>query len=114
MHTSWTLFTLFWIGVGLGVASQVCNYRSTFGNRMTLRKVGFWLGISGTVIAGGTAFTAAIKWNTLPLSGEGLKAGELYDNGGIAAIVESPERLARIKQIDEQIIKQINEQHSLD
>jgi hypothetical protein len=71
------------------------------------------IGLVATLLAGGAAFWGAVDWNSLPLSGEGLNAGELYDNGGIPAIKESPDRLARIKQINEQIIKQINEQHSL-
>jgi hypothetical protein len=72
MHTSWTIFTLFWIGVTLALVSQACNYRSTFYNNRRMRMWGFWLGFFGTLIAGGTAFKAAVNWNTLPLSSQGL------------------------------------------
>jgi hypothetical protein len=102
MHTSWTLFVLFWAGVGLGIGAQICSYRSTPRPRPRLRVWGLWLGILGTVIAGGTAFKAAVDWKTAPLSPDGLGPGEQYDNGGSLAVVESPDRLARIKQINEQ------------
>jgi hypothetical protein len=111
MHTGWTIYIPFWFAVGLGIFSQGCNYYSTFGNQRTLRKLGFWLGLSGTIVAGGTAYKAAVDWNTLPLSSQGLGPGELYDNRGEPAIVESNERVARIKQINEQIIEHLRQSH---
>ena len=104
MHTSWPIFALFWIGVVLGLASQVCNYLG--GNNRRVRTCGFWLGFLGTVIASGTAFKAAINWGDLPLSGEGLRPGELFDNGGgFPNIVETEERMAKIKEIQERALR---------
>jgi hypothetical protein len=91
------------IGVGFGLASQVCNYLS--GNNRRVRTCGFWLGFLGTVIASGTAFKAAINWGDLSLTGKGLKPGELYDDGGIPAIVETDERMAKIKEIQERALR---------
>jgi hypothetical protein len=68
---------------------------------------GFGLGISGTLIAGGTAFKAAVNWANLPLSQEGLEPGELYDNGGLASVVESDERRALIEQHRREVNEQI-------
>ena len=111
MHTSWTIFILFWVGVGLGAISQVCNYRSTFCNNRRMRTWGFWLGLSGTLIAGGAAFTAAINWNTLPLSSQGLRPGQLYDDGGVPAIVESDERTRQIKELSQSAINKLRQSH---
>ena len=54
-----------------------------------------------TLIAGGTAFAAAVNWSTLPLSPEGLRPGSLFDTGGVPGIVESDKRRAKIKQMQQ-------------
>jgi hypothetical protein len=114
MHTSWWIFAFFWVGVALGLAAQTCNYLSSGQDhpwlqwlssfilpqrlrqwlRQRLRTCGFYLGISGTLIAGITAFVAAANWGALPMSTKDLRPGELWDDGGSVAVLESDERRA--------------------
>jgi hypothetical protein len=76
-----------------------------------MRKWGFWLGFVGTLIAGGTAFKAAVNWNTLPLSSQGLGPGELWDNGGSPAVVESDERTRKIEEQRQLLINKLRQSH---
>jgi hypothetical protein len=93
MHTSWLVFGMWLASIGFAIVAQTANYLSSTRKDLTcLRHWGFGLGVLATLLAGGAAFKAAIDWSALPIDGN-LRPGQLYDNGGEPAIVETPERL---------------------
>lgn len=107
MHTSWWIFALWLCGIFLGIVAQSCNYLSSLTKRpgwcpsflpsitrQHLRTCGFGLGVLATLIAGLTAFKAAIDWRILPMTEEGMEPGQLWDDGGVVAVIESDERRA--------------------
>lgn len=99
MHTSWPIFILWLCGVAFAASSQTVNYFSTpRKDRTRLRHLGFGLGILATILAGTAAWKAATDWSALPMTTEGLSVGELWDDGGVPAIMESDERRAKMER----------------
>jgi len=107
MHTSWWIFDCWLLGIFLGIVAQICNYLSILKIRpkwcpslllkitgQKLRMWGFCLGVVATLTAGLAAYQAAIDWRTLPMITDGLKPGQLWDDGGVVVVIEDAERPA--------------------
>ena len=89
MKTSIVTFFLFWGAVILAAAAQIVNYSCTPNEQRTWRrKFALGLGLIATLLSAIAGYQAAIDWGSLPKSYEGLKPGQLWDNGGIPAIVK--------------------------
>lgn len=92
MHTSSLTYALFLIGIMLAAAAQIFNYLIAIikpGPRPILRTITLITGLSGIGAASLAGYRASIDWSTLPSSPEGLRPGQLWNNGGIPAIVQS-------------------------
>jgi hypothetical protein len=94
MHTSYPTFFLFWTAIVAAALAQSANYLSAAKRERTpMRKIGFGLGLTAALLSAIAGYRAAINWATLPTSPEGLRDGQLWDDGGIPAIVhEQPSK----------------------
>jgi hypothetical protein len=89
VHTSDATFYLFWGAVLIAVTAQFANYWSAAKEQRTRkRKIALTLGVVAVILGAIAAYRAAIDWSHLPRSPEALQAGQLYNNGGIPAIVQ--------------------------
>jgi hypothetical protein len=89
MHTSNLLFGMFWGAVIIAMAAQVLNYLNIPSDQRTReRKAALALGLLAAILGAVTGFLAATDWGALPTSYEGLRPGQLWNDGGIPAIVQ--------------------------
>lgn len=73
----------------MAAMAQLTNYLSTPKQHRTRgRKVALGLGILAVILSGIAGYRAAIDWASLPTSAAGLGAGQLWNDGGIPAIVK--------------------------
>jgi hypothetical protein len=71
--------------------TQVINYIFTIRSTkvsLLCRTFVLLLGLSGIILAALAGYRASIDWSKLPQSPNGLHPGQLWDDGGIPAIVE--------------------------
>jgi hypothetical protein len=88
MFTSDLTFFLFWAAITAAALGQITNYLGTpEGQRTPMRRIGFGLGLAAALLSGIAGYRAAINWETLPKSPEGLLDGQLWDDGGVPAIM---------------------------
>ncbi len=88
MHTSNALFCLFLAALVVTASAQVMNYLCIDPcQRTTKRKFALCLGLIAIVLSGVSGYKLAVDWSELPNSPEGLRSGELWNDGGIPAIV---------------------------
>jgi hypothetical protein len=88
MHTSRLTAILFVVAIAFAALAQVTNYCGTpIGQRTFLQKIALLTGIAAVVLSGIAGWWADTDWATLPGSPEGLSPGQLWDDGGIPAIV---------------------------
>lgn len=88
MHTSYLTLSLFLGGFFFAVLGQGINYVSTPREQRTCtRKVAFSLVFLALLLSAGAAWRAAIDWSALPKSSEGLRSGQLWNDGGLCVIV---------------------------
>jgi hypothetical protein len=86
MHTSNALSFLFWGAVFVAMAAQIVSYCS---NRRTPgRTVALVLGLLAAILSGAAGWQADTDWGALPKSPEGLRSGQLWNDGGIPAIAQ--------------------------
>ena len=89
MHTSYLTLWVFFAGVFIALAAQVTSYASTaLEQRTCKRKLALGLGLAAVLVTATAAYMAAINWSALPTSAEGLQTGQLWNDGGIPAIVK--------------------------
>lgn len=89
MHSSYPLFILFLAVPILAGVGQVLNFVSIERSQRTFaRKLALALGVSAILLAAVSGYLAAIDWTRLPKSPDGLSHGQLWDDGGLPAIVE--------------------------
>ncbi len=92
MHTSALTYGLFISGIIFASLAQLMNYYLAVfpaQSRVVLwRSVVLVLGLMGIGLAGCAAYRASIDWAALPTSPENLSPGQLWDDGGIPAIVK--------------------------
>lgn len=88
MHTSSLTYSLFVGGIISACLSQLLNFLvpALKRPRPALRAVALTLGLSGIMLASLAAYRASIDWTTLPTSLEGLRPGQLWNNGGVPSI----------------------------
>ena len=88
MRTSYVTLCLFWGAVFLAILSQIGNYWSTpKANRTALRKGALALALCAAVCSGVAGWRASIDWASLPDNDGGLAPGQIWNNGGVPAIV---------------------------
>ena len=89
MHTSYVTLSLFLGGVSIGVLGQFINYLSIPREQRTFtRRVALVLVLIALFLSATAAYQAALDWSALPKSSEGLRSGQLWNDGGIPAIVK--------------------------
>jgi hypothetical protein len=88
MHTSNLVFYLFFAAVAVAALAQLMNYFSIAREQRTRRRqLGLALGLTAVILSAVSGYMAAIDWAALPTSPDGLRPGQLWDDGGIPAIV---------------------------
>jgi hypothetical protein len=93
VHTSPLTYWLFIGGIAFAALGQIANYVlaiTTAQPRLCWRTFALALGFMAIGLAASAGYRASIDWSTLPTSSAGLRAGQLWDDGGIPAIVEKP------------------------
>ncbi len=89
MHTSNLLLFLFFAAVVIAALAQIMSYLSTDrGQRTRKRHLTLALGLTAVVLSAVSGYTAAVDWAALPKSPEGLRSGQLWNDGGIPAIAQ--------------------------
>jgi hypothetical protein len=89
VHTSNLVFFLFLAATALAVVAQIMNYLCIdSGQRTGRRKIALAAGIAAVVMGAASGYMAAVDWAALPKSPEGLRPGQLFDNGGVPEIVK--------------------------
>ncbi len=89
MHTSKLVLFLFLAAFVLTALAQVMNYLSIDrASRTPRRKAALALGLAGVIVAAVSGYLAAVDWAALPKSPDGLRAGQLWNDGGIPAIAQ--------------------------
>ena len=89
MHTSYLTLCLFLGGVVIALSAQIINYLSTaLEQRTCKRKLALGLGLAAVLVTATAAYMAAINWSALPTSSAGLRSGQLWNDGGVPAIVK--------------------------
>ena len=87
MRTSYVTLCLFWGAVVFAFGAQVLNFYSLEpSQRRGKRKIALGLGLAAVIASGVAGWRANIDWAALPMSDEGLKKGQLWNNGGIPAL----------------------------
>lgn len=88
MHTSLLTVVLFWGALAFAVAAQSLNYFSTpRAQRSLAKRLALTTRFLAAVLSAIAGYRAAIDWDHLPMSSDGLKRGQLWNNGGEPAIV---------------------------
>jgi hypothetical protein len=88
MHTSYLTLSLFLGGVSIAVLAQWLNYASIPREQRTCsRKFALGLMIIALLLSATAAYQAAVDWSALPESSKGLRSGQLWNDGGIPAVV---------------------------
>lgn len=91
MHTSKLVLEMFLAAAVWAIITQAPNFFSIEpGQRTAWRWAAVVSGISAVILSTASAYMAAVDWATLPKSPAGLSPGQLWNDGGLPAIVQQP------------------------